>query len=92
VLSGNPAICLPSKISLQRSLKYLYLSQQYGTFQWYLLEMTLQRILDKLTTLRDLQRLVVGPMKHWIGVLELEWIAENWPNMPILGCFPMARK
>ncbi|KAF8935638.1 hypothetical protein BGZ52_008114 [Haplosporangium bisporale] len=49
--------------------------------EWYSLEMSMQSGLSELGPIKELRRLNVKLVNHRIGVPELEWMAENWPNL-----------
>ncbi|KAG0331807.1 hypothetical protein BG000_010577 [Podila horticola] len=68
----------------QKNLTYLDLGQSARCS----LEMTLQSGLDELATLKKLRHLYVEYINHWIGVPELEWMSNNWPQLDfICGLF-----
>ncbi|KAG0342685.1 hypothetical protein BG000_002469 [Podila horticola] len=76
------------QIALQTSLTSLALGSILGRgwdntrpCQWYSLEMSLQSGLDELASLKDLRELDVGLINHRIGIVELEWMSANWPNL-----------
>ncbi|KAF9388901.1 hypothetical protein CPB97_000188 [Podila verticillata] len=48
---------------------------------WYGLELSLSSGLDELKDLKCLESLDVRLMNHNIGAMELEWMANNWPNL-----------
>ena len=48
------------------------------------LEMSLESGLDKLSELKSLKELSVSGMTTRIGVKEVQWMAEHWPNMRIV--------
>ncbi|KAF9384075.1 hypothetical protein CPB97_005968 [Podila verticillata] len=49
--------------------------------EWYSLEISMQSGLSELGPIKELQCLNVKFVNHRIGVPELEWMAENWPNL-----------
>ncbi|KAF9351160.1 hypothetical protein BGX34_000758 [Mortierella sp. NVP85] len=48
------------------------------------LEMSLESGLDKLSDLKSLKELSVSGMTTRIGVKEVQWMAEHWPNLRIV--------
>lgn len=55
---------------------------------WYqsqCLEMTLESGLDELAGLKEMEKLDVSYTKHRIGIRELEWMAERWPNLRVVS-------
>ncbi|KAG0376957.1 hypothetical protein BGX24_006964 [Mortierella sp. AD032] len=52
--------------------------------QFQCLEMTLESGLDELEGLKELEHLDIHHMDHRVGVPELEWMANNLPNLKYL--------
>lgn len=50
-------------------------------FQLACLELSLEAGLTRLSELKELQYVNITKLAHQIGVRELEWINENWPNL-----------
>ncbi|KAG0031140.1 hypothetical protein BGZ81_001692 [Podila clonocystis] len=77
------------RLAEQKSLKVLQLGHHPSQiqilnerwFQRHCLEMTLDSGLDELFSLWELAMLNVCAMAHQIGVLELEWMNRNWPDL-----------
>ncbi|KAH7034361.1 hypothetical protein BKA57DRAFT_475929 [Linnemannia elongata] len=67
---------------------YMY-DLKYGNgYQTRCLELTLDSGLDILGTLTELRVLDITRMKHRLGVAEMEWMEDNWPNLrTIKGLF-----
>jgi hypothetical protein len=67
---------------------YMY-SLKYGNgYQTTCLELTLDSGLGILGTLTELRVLDITRMKHRLGVDEMEWMEDNWPNLrTIKGLF-----
>ncbi|KAK3846478.1 MAG: hypothetical protein J3R72DRAFT_520261 [Linnemannia gamsii] len=53
-------------------------------YQFQCLEMTLESGLDELEGLKELEHLDIHHMDHRVGVPELEWMADNLPNLKYL--------
>ncbi|KAF9133163.1 hypothetical protein BGX30_012405 [Mortierella sp. GBA39] len=45
------------------------------------LELSLESGLDELAGLKQLEELDVGLMAHRIGLVEIQWMVENWPRL-----------
>ncbi|KAF9321012.1 hypothetical protein BG003_004041 [Podila horticola] len=71
------------QIARQKNLTHLDLGQSARCS----LAMTLQSGLDELATLKKIRHLYVEYMNHWIGVPELEWMSNNWPQLDFI-CGP----
>ncbi|KAF9116214.1 hypothetical protein BGX30_006002, partial [Mortierella sp. GBA39] len=67
---------------------YMY-GLKYGNgHQTTCLELTLDSGLDILRTLTELRVIDITRMKHRLGVDEMEWMEDNWPNLrTIKGLF-----
>ncbi|KAF9133539.1 hypothetical protein BG015_003531 [Linnemannia schmuckeri] len=67
---------------------YMY-GLKYGNgHQTTCLELTLDSGLDILGTLTELRVIDITRMKHRLGVEEMEWMEDNWPNLrTIKGLF-----
>ncbi|KAG9061019.1 hypothetical protein KI688_007648 [Linnemannia hyalina] len=67
---------------------YMY-GLNYGNgHQTTCLELTLDSGLDILRTLTELRVIDITRMKHPLGVEEMEWMEDNWPNLrTIKGLF-----
>ncbi|KAF9537701.1 hypothetical protein EC957_007804, partial [Mortierella hygrophila] len=49
------------------------------------LELSLESGLDELAGLKQLEELDVAQMAHRIGLVEVQWMVENWPRLRIIN-------
>jgi hypothetical protein len=66
-------------------LETLRLGDGFGGSQYDCLEMSLESGLDKLSGLKSLKKLNVGRLETKIGINEVQWMVENWPELSIVG-------
>ncbi|KAG0020201.1 hypothetical protein BGZ81_009437, partial [Podila clonocystis] len=72
-------------IAQQTHLQELHLGSLFSEGSsrrlWYGLEMTLESGLDELASLKGMHTVSLHHMNHRVGVKELDWMYQNWPNL-----------